>query len=100
MSGERITRVTLAEARKMKGLTDWDRVRALTDEDIDRAIAEDPDAAPEWTEEEWRRARVMVPVSLHLDREVLDWFKRHDDGYEARINDVLRAYVESQNHQP
>ena len=62
MSGERITRVTLAEARKMKGLTDWDRVRALTDEDIDRAIAEDPDAAPEWTEEEWRRARVMVPA--------------------------------------
>jgi uncharacterized protein (DUF4415 family) len=96
---ERITRVTLEQARKMKSLTDWDRVRALTDADIDRVIAEDPDAAPEWTEEEWGNARVMVPVSLHLDAAVIDWFEHQGDGYPAQIADVLRHYVEAQKKQ-
>ena len=39
MSEERITRVSLKQARKMKGETDWARVEALTDEDIERAAA-------------------------------------------------------------
>lgn len=29
-----------------RGHTDWERVRSLTDEDIEKAIANDPDAAP------------------------------------------------------
>jgi uncharacterized protein (DUF4415 family) len=100
MSEERITRVTLAQARKMKSLTDWDRVRALTDEDIDRAIAEDPDAAPDWTEEEWARARVVfppgkAPVTLRLDKDIIAWFKSQGRGYQTRINAALRAFVEA-----
>jgi uncharacterized protein (DUF4415 family) len=30
------------------------------------------------------------PVSLRLDREVIDWFKRSGDGWQTRINDELR----------
>ena len=30
----------------MQDRSDWTRVDALTDEEIDRAIADDPDAAP------------------------------------------------------
>ena len=30
------------------------------------------------------------PVSLRLDREVIDWFKRKGDGWQTRINDELR----------
>ena len=101
MSKERITRVTLAQARKMKSQTDWKRVRALTDEDIDRAIADDPDAAPELTEEEWARARVVwpqgkAPVTLRLDKDIIAWFKLHGRGYQTRINAVLRAFVDAQ----
>jgi uncharacterized protein (DUF4415 family) len=101
MSEERITRVTLAQARKMKGLTDWERVRSTTDEEIDRAIAEDPDAAPAWTEEEWKNARVVwptgkTPVTLRLDRDIVAWFKLHGHGYQTRINAVLRAFVDAQ----
>ena len=50
MSEERIVRRTLATLKK--GKTDWARVEALSDEDIERAIAEDPDAAP-ILDEEW-----------------------------------------------
>lgn len=30
------------------------------------------------------------PVSLRLDREVIEWFKRGGDGWQTRINDELR----------
>jgi uncharacterized protein len=92
---ERITRVTLAQARNMKSLTDWDRVSSMTEEEIERNAAEDPDNPP-MTDEEWASARVMVPVRLHLDAEVVDWFKSQADDYSARINDVLREFVEAQ----
>ena len=96
MTEERITRVTLEEARRMKGETDWARVDALTDEDIERAVADDPDAAPVWTEEDWARARLMVPITLHLDKKVIDWFQSQGEGHSVRIADVLRDFVETQ----
>ena len=33
-----------------------------------------------------------VAVSLRLDADVLDWFRRQGSGYQTRINAVLRAY--------
>ena len=30
------------------------------------------------------------PVSLRLDRDVVNWFKRSGDGWQTRINDELR----------
>jgi uncharacterized protein (DUF4415 family) len=30
------------------------------------------------------------PVSLRLDREVVDWFKRGGEGWQTRINNELR----------
>lgn len=39
----RVTPELLAEARRS---VDWDRVRAMTDEEIDRDVASDPDASP------------------------------------------------------
>ena len=30
------------------------------------------------------------PVSLRLDRDVIDWFKRNGEGWQTRINDELR----------
>ncbi len=37
---------------------------------------------------------IKKPLSLRLDADVLDWFKRGGEGYQTRINDVLREYVE------
>ena len=94
MSKRRIVRHTGAR----KGKTDWARVDALTDEDIDKAIASDPDAAPIMTDEELARGRIVYPepkrqISIRLDREVIDWFKRQGPGYQTRINAVLRAFM-------
>jgi uncharacterized protein (DUF4415 family) len=100
MTEERITRVSRKELAKMKDLTDWVRVNAMTEEEIERNAAEDPDNPP-WTEEEWARARVVFPegkepVTLRLDRDILAWFRQRGRGYQTRINAVLRAFVEAQ----
>jgi len=34
-----------------------------------------------------------VPVSIRVDRAVLDWFKAQGPRYQSRINAVLKAYV-------
>ncbi|MFN0166598.1 MAG: BrnA antitoxin family protein [Bryobacteraceae bacterium] len=81
--------------------SDWRRVDAQTDDDIRRAIRKDSDAAPEVDAAWFKSARVVMPqpkqaVSLRLDREVMEWFKKQGRGYQTRINAVLRAYVNSQ----
>ena len=39
-----LTKVRLEEASMLEGKTDWRRVESFTDEDIHRAVEEDPDA--------------------------------------------------------
>ena len=41
---------------------DWAAVDALTDDDIARQIAEDPDTAPDLSEWDWSKARLVRPV--------------------------------------
>lgn len=78
--------------------TDWDRVNALTDSEIERAVAEDPDAAPMLDEDWFHSATVVVPdkvpISIRVDRDVLDFFKSKGGRYQTRMNKVLRAYME------
>ena len=83
-----------------KGKTDWERLRRMTDEEIEQAASSDPDAPP--TDFEfWQDAQVVRPreterVTLRLDREVLDFFRRQGRGYQSRMNAVLQAYVDAQ----
>ena len=83
------------------GQTKWKRFDALTDKDVGRAVESDPQAAPILDANWFRRARIVLPepkqaISLRLDRDVLEWFKRRGTGYQTRINAVLRAFVDSQ----
>jgi hypothetical protein len=55
----RIVRVTVEEARQMKGRTDYAQLDVMTDEEIAQAVAEDPDAAP--LDIDWTQARLVLP---------------------------------------
>lgn len=93
-------RIVRYDPRKHKSRTDWKRLRSLTDEDIARAVASDPDAAPIMPIEWWREAILVipakkVPVSVRLDRDVLTWFKEQGPRYQSRMNAVLRAYMKA-----
>ena len=54
MSAKRIVRRTLGNLRR--GKTDWARVDALTDEEIEEAVRNDPDAPPNLDEEWFKNA--------------------------------------------
>jgi uncharacterized protein (DUF4415 family) len=89
--------VTRKWGDRRKGKTDWARVDALTDEDIEKAVADDPDAAP--LDIDWSDAVLVVParkkaISIRVDEDVLDFFKKEGDGYQRRINAVLRSYMQ------
>ncbi len=72
-----------------------------------KEFAEMPDEAidysdiPELDEEFWRNARVVMPeakerITLRVDKEVVEFFRNKGQGYQTRMNAVLRAYVEAQ----
>lgn len=88
--------------------------KKLTEEQIQRMIASDPDN-PEWTDEELAQARPFaevfpalaekmrksiggrpkaekpkVAVSLRLDPEVIEAFKAEGPGWQSRMNQALR----------
>lgn len=100
MSEERIVRRKLSELRK--GKTDWARVDAMTEEEIDAAARSDPDAQPVDVDapDFWEEAVLVFPtkrmVCLRIDRDILDWFRSQGKGYQTRMNAVLRAYMEAQ----
>jgi uncharacterized protein (DUF4415 family) len=96
MKKERI--VTRKWGDRRKGKTDWARVDALTDEEVEASIANDPDWA-EFNDIDWSDAVLVIPpkkkaISIRVDEDVLDYFKREGDGYQRRINAVLRSYMQ------
>ena len=73
-----------------------------------KELAEMPDDAidysdiPELDEKFWENAKLVLPetkerITLRVDKEVLDFFRTGGQGYQTRMNAVLRAYVEAQH---
>ena len=73
---------------------------ALPDDKINTA------AIPE--QRDWSGARrgalfrpVKQQITLRLDADLIDWFRRHpkrDEGYQSSINHALREYVVQHDH--
>jgi uncharacterized protein (DUF4415 family) len=92
-----ITRVTRDEARLLKGETDYARLDAMTDDDIAKAVAADPNLPP--LDVDWDKANLVIPpgkdiITLRLDRDLLEWLRAQGKGYQTLINKVLRAWYE------
>jgi uncharacterized protein (DUF4415 family) len=82
-----------------KGQTDWKRVDRLTDEEIEAAIRDDPDAAPICNEQWFEKAQLVIPAHLkHLwvqvDEDLMAWFRQQGEDWPAKLNTALREYVE------
>jgi uncharacterized protein (DUF4415 family) len=79
---------------KRKSKTDWNRVDALDDRAIDYS------ETPELDNVFFEKAVLKMPepktlVTIRLDRDILEWFKKQGPKYQTRINALLRAYVEA-----
>ena len=102
MSNEDIRRYTADEIREMiqrgEDRTDWARIDAMTEAELEQAIASDPDWAdiPEnWYEQAEAVIPKKVPVSIRLDADVTEYFRSTGKGWQTRVNAVLRAYKEA-----
>jgi uncharacterized protein (DUF4415 family) len=94
-SADDITIVSRDDPRR--GKTDWAAVDALTDKQIEEAVRNDPDAVP--LDVDWSDAVLVIPpkkkaISIRVDEDVLDYFKKQGAGYQRRMNAVLRSYVQ------
>jgi uncharacterized protein (DUF4415 family) len=94
----KVTDDTVVYRPGMADRTNWDAVKRMTDEEIDRQIHADPDVAPAVDESWMADAELVVPekkegVYLRLDPDVLAFFKAPGRGYQTRINTVLKSYV-------
>ena len=77
--------------------TDWKQLSRMTDKDIDTSDIPELDDA--FFQNAELRVPAKQPVTLRLDADVLAWFKAGGRGYQTRINQLLRRYMESQESQ-
>ena len=97
---EHIVRYTADEIDEMRrrgeDRTDWARVDAMTEEELEASIDKDEEG-----EFDWSTVQVGIPgpkrqLTVRFDADVIDWFKAQGAGYQTRMNAVLRAYVDAQ----
>lgn len=101
--GEHIRHYAADELQTQRGQsrTDWRQADAITDADLEPLIAEDEDeqaSRPDWT-----RAALVMPeprqsVHLRLERHAIEFFRAQCNGHIARMQAVLKAYVDA--HRP
>ncbi len=112
-----IKTMTTEEIKKSKSKTDWAKVDAMTDEEIAKGIAADPDTYEMTNEElaklksasevipkvvkEYKRTRgaqkapTKESITIRLDAGVVDFFKSRGKGWQVKINDALLDFVNS-----
>ena len=83
--------------KPLKTKTDWERLRQMKDEDIDYSDI------PATDEAFWADATIFIPIhhkvhiSIRLDDDIIAYFKQQGQGYQSKINAVLRAYMHAQS---
>lgn len=118
MTEENIEEYTNDELDQLPDETDWERVDAMTDADLEAAV-EDP-SERKLTEEELNQFRRAIYVDgeevwvddkticqllengedlalIPVDRGVLEWFKGKGKDYLVQMNKVLHEYIEAQD---
>jgi uncharacterized protein (DUF4415 family) len=83
-----------ANNTKKRSRTDWKRVDALQDSDIDFSDA--PELGPDFFKNAILWPGPKKQITLRVDPDVLTFFRKHGRGYQTTMNAVLRKYMEAQ----
>ncbi|MGK7892270.1 MAG: BrnA antitoxin family protein [Xenococcus sp. (in: cyanobacteria)] len=73
--------------------TDWARIDAMTDEDIDTSDI------PPLTDEFFAKAKLRLPtssnttVAVEVDSETLEWFQQQGEAASKQMSAALRIYA-------
>ena len=97
---ERIVRYTAEEIDEMiargEDRTDWERVRNMTEEEIEASIDFEEEGEIDWDSVDTTLRPSRAATVIYVDPDVLDYFREQGPGYQTRMNQVLRSYVEAQ----
>ncbi len=61
-----------------------------------RAVAEEKPKEGNWERLKSFYRPIKQPITVRLDADVIDWFKKGGRGYQTRINRALREWMELQ----
>jgi len=83
-----------AKSSKKKSQTDWDSIDSLSDEEIDTSDI------PLLDEAFFKNVELHMParkqsITVRLDNDVLDWFRKQGKGYQTKMNAILRTYMKA-----
>ncbi|HNF64600.1 BrnA antitoxin family protein [Plasticicumulans sp.] len=85
-----------ASHTKPPSATDWARLQAMTDDDID--FSDDPERDAHFLAQAVILPGPKKQITLRIDADVLGYFREQGRGYQTLINRVLRKYVEAQKN--
>lgn len=90
------------ESTSNKSETEWERIDAMQDEDID--FSDCAELTPDMFAKAIVRKGLPMPpkkiqMTLRVDGDVVEWFKAQGRGYQTHINALLRAYMEAHKTQ-
>lgn len=97
VSKKNITTFTLDPKRPPKAKkADLRHLDALRDEDINYSDI------PQLDEQFWKNVRLLRPtkkemISLRVDKDIVDWFRKQGRGYQGYMNAILRSFVEARH---
>lgn len=112
---EKVVRISAKDLKNLKGKTDWKKADSITDEELEEIVKNDPDdiyltdeefgkgewiAKGEWVKQ-FNEPQKKEQITLRLDEEILEYFRKSGRGYQTRINNALRAFIKAhENRHP
>jgi uncharacterized protein (DUF4415 family) len=86
-------RALKSKTTKEPSRTDWRRIDAMRDEDID--FSDIPKQGADFFKNAILWPGPKKQITLRIDPDVLSFFRRHGRGYQSTMNAVLRKYMEA-----
>ena len=98
MKNRKMVSYTSEELQRMKDESDWKRASDMTDEEIEAMDRQDIEM--EGINDSWFNNAVLATsekqaIYAKFDKDVIEYYKKYGRGYQARMNAVLRAYMEA-----
>jgi uncharacterized protein (DUF4415 family) len=94
---QNIVRYSADELATMKSKADWAKADTVSQEDVERQADAEEGPLPNG----WEQTVILgLPprkdaIKLRIDHDVLEWFRGTGKGYQTRMNNVLRAFVQT-----
>jgi uncharacterized protein (DUF4415 family) len=81
---------------KKQSRTDWAKINSTKDRDID--FSDIPELDNSFFAEAILWPGKKKQITLRLDPDIVEFFKKKGKGYQSNINAALRRYIEAQRH--